>query len=219
MANAYSRRSTEYIELFGSMDPVHRADLNRVSAWADGLTGLVIDAGCGPGHWTNHLAARGIDVRGVDVVPEFIARARDSYPGMRFDIESLEELDAEPSSAGGVLSWYSLIHYEPEDIHTPLREFARVLRPGGGLLIGFFTWPTLERFPHAVVDAYRWPPLSLASELESAGFEVVETYERTETGARPQGAIVARRRLGAPPSRVTQNAYLSPTRGAAAEDG
>jgi len=193
--DAYSRRSAEYIDLFGSMEPVHRLDLDRVSAWADGLTGPVIDAGCGPGQWTNYLAARGIDVRGVDVVPEFIARARDSYPERRFDIGSLDELDAERSSTGGVLSWYSLIHYEPERIQTPLQEFARVLRPGGGLLVGFFTWPTLEKFAHAVVDAYRWPPLVFAAQLERAGFEVVETHERIEPGARPQGAILARRRL------------------------
>lgn len=92
-----------------------------------------------------------------------------------------------------MLSWYSLIHREPDDIQKPLQEFGRVLRPRGGLLIGFFSWPTLERFPHAVIDAYRWPVARLASEVEAAGFEVAETYERVEAGARPQGAIVARR--------------------------
>lgn len=190
--DSYSRRSAEYIQLFGSMEPVHHADLHLVSTWADGLTGPVIDAGCGPGHWTNHLASRGREVRGVDLVPEFIARARDAYPGIRFDVGAFDRLDARTSSVGGVLSWYSLIHYEPDGILTPLRELARVIRPGGGLLVGFFSWPSLERFPHAVVDAYRWPVSRLASEVEAAGFDVVETYERVEKGARPQGAIVAR---------------------------
>lgn len=194
--DAYARRSAEYIDLFGSMEPVHHADLHLVSAWADSLTGPVIDAGCGPGQWTDHLASHGMDVRGVDLVPEFISRARQSYPGIRFDVGGFDQLDAETSSIGGVLSWYSLIHREPDDIQTPLREFARVLRPGGGLLVGFFTWPTLERFPHAVVDGYRWPVPVLASEVEAAGFDVIETYERMQAGARPQGAILARRRAG-----------------------
>lgn len=197
VVDAYSRRSAEYIELFGSMTPVHHADLHLVSTWADGLTGPVIDAGCGPGHWTHHLASRGIDVRGVDPVPEFVSRARDAYPGIRFDLggfDDLDDLEAEPASVGGVLSWYSLIHCRPSEIQAPLRRFARIVRPGGGVLIGFFTWPTLERFPHAVVDAYRWPVPDLASQVEAAGFDVVETYERSETGARPQGAIVGRRR-------------------------
>ncbi|MDN4597269.1 class I SAM-dependent methyltransferase [Leifsonia virtsii] len=194
--DAYARRSAEYIDLFGSMEPVHPADLQLVTTWADSLEGPVIDAGCGPGQWTDHLASRGKDVSGVDLVPEFISRARRSYPGVRFDVGGFDRLDAETSSIGGVLSWYSLIHREPDDIRAPLREFARVLRPGAGLLVGFFTWPTLERFPHAVVDGYRWPVPLLASEVEAAGFDVVETYERTQSGARPQGAIVARRRSG-----------------------
>src|SRR5690349_9276738 len=114
--DAYARRSAEYIELFGSMEPVHHADRHLVSSWAEGLTGPVIDAGCGPGHWTNHLASRGKDARGVDLVPEFIHRARQTYPGIRFDVGGFDELDADTSSVGGVLSWYSLIHREPEDI-------------------------------------------------------------------------------------------------------
>lgn len=198
VADAYSRRSAEYIDLFGSMTPVHHADLHLVSAWAEGLSGPVIDAGCGPGQWTNYLVSRGNDARGVDLVPAFIARAREEYPGIRFDVGRLHQLNAGSASAAGVLSWYSLIHWEPNDIQTPLREFARVLRPGGGLMVGFFSWADLEPFPHAVIDAYRWPVSRLASEVEAAGFEIVETYERVQTGARPQGAIVARRPPGGP---------------------
>ncbi|WP_327063234.1 class I SAM-dependent methyltransferase [Leifsonia sp. Leaf336] len=94
VADAYTRRSAEYITLFGSMAPVHHADLHLVSTWADGLSGPVIDAGCGPGQWTNHLVSRGHDARGVDLVPAFIVRARKEYPGIRFDVGRLDDLDA-----------------------------------------------------------------------------------------------------------------------------
>ena len=39
-----------------------------------GLDGRVLDLGCGPGHWSAFLHARGADVTGVDQVPEFVER-------------------------------------------------------------------------------------------------------------------------------------------------
>lgn len=54
------------------------------------------------------------------------------YPDVSFDVGDFEALDAATDSLGGLLSWYSLIHQIPEEIQTPLAEFARVIRPGGG---------------------------------------------------------------------------------------
>lgn len=82
----------------------------------------------------------------------------------------------------------------------PLTEFARVIRPGGGLLVGFFEGPAVEPFDHAATTAYRWPTADFERELVVAGFEVIETHTRTSSGQRPHGAIVARRR-SAPRSR------------------
>lgn len=38
--------------------------------------GATLDVGCGPGRMSAHLAERGLDVTGVDVVPEAVAEAR-----------------------------------------------------------------------------------------------------------------------------------------------
>lgn len=194
VGDAYSHRSAEYSELFGSMDAVHPADRQLVSAWAGGIVGCVIDAGCGPGHWTNFLGECGIAARGVDLVPEFIDRARSTYPGVRFELGSLDTLDAATGTVGGVLSWYSLIHHEPGSMRIPLTEFGRVLRPGGALLIGFFEGQVIERFAHAVAPAYRWTVGGLGDELDAAGFDVVGTTARATAGRRPHAAITARRR-------------------------
>ena len=191
--DAYAQRSAEYIDLFGSMSSVDPRDRALVAEWADGLSGPVVDAGCGPGQWTAFLRERRLDARGVDQVPEFIERARKVHPSVPFSLGSLESLDAAPSSVGGVLAWYSLIHYAPEDVGRPLREFARVLRPGGGLLVGLFTWDEVGPFDHAVAPAWRWPVDAFAAELAAAGFEVEDTRSRADAVARPLGAIVARR--------------------------
>ncbi|MBO9625742.1 MAG: SAM-dependent methyltransferase, partial [Microbacterium sp.] len=128
------------------------------------------------------------------LVPSFIAHARTTYPGIRFDVESIELIDESPGSLGGVLSWFSTIHHEPRTIAAPLTEFARVLRPGGHLMLGFFTGSSIEAFDHAVVRAYRWPVRDLTDRLGEAGFDVVEAHQRDARGARSVGALVCERR-------------------------
>jgi SAM-dependent methyltransferase len=193
---AYSRRAREYAELCGSMSAVHPCDRQLVDTWADGVTGRVIDAGCGPGHWTSYLAQRGVAASGVDLSEGLIAHASAAHPQVSFEVGDVDELSAETGSLGGLLSWYSLIHHEPSTIQVPLTEYARVLRPGGGLLVGFFESPTIEKFDHAVLDAYRWPVAELSRELRVAGFDVIEAHTRTSASGkpRPHGAIVAHRR-------------------------
>jgi len=194
---SYALRAEEYTEQLGSMTSVHPSDVQLVQSWAASVDGPLLDAGCGPGHWTAFLAGSGIDARGVDRVPAFIEHARDRWPSLTFTVGDVDALADPADTYGGVLAWYSLIHHGPGSIGRPLEEFARVLRPGGQLLVGFFLGTEVEPFDHAVVTAYRWPAPALAKELTAAGFDVIEVHTRTNAGARPRphGAILARRRV------------------------
>lgn len=191
---AYAKRASEYVDALGSVNAMHHADRHLIEAWGTAASGRLIDAGCGPGHWTQHLAERGADIRGIDLVREFIDHARATHPGIRFDVESLESIDEPDAAIGGVLAWFSTIHHEPSDIGVSLAEFARMLRPGGTLLLGYFDADETEAFDHAITRAYRWRAGDLQQVLESAGFDVVEIHRRAEPGARPVGALIAERR-------------------------
>lgn len=199
VTTAYTRRAQEYADVLGTMDAVHPSDRALIETWADGIEGRVLDAGCGPGHWTAHLASRGLEIRGleirgIDLVPSFIAHARATHPGMRFDVGSIEQIDEPDASLGGILSWYSTIHHEPSRISLPLDEFARVLRAGGTLVLGYFDAPSTESFDHAVIGAYRWSAQELTDAVTEAGFDVVEAHRRSGPGHRPHGALVCERR-------------------------
>ncbi|MDQ0095170.1 class I SAM-dependent methyltransferase [Paeniglutamicibacter psychrophenolicus] len=194
--DAYCRRAEEYIQAVGSMDHVHRDDRELVLKKAKLADGLVLDAGCGPGHWTNFLQEHGAEVTGVDLAPAFVERARQRFPRVPFRDGSLEDLQVPDGSVAGILSWYSIIHTDPGDVGKILDEFARCLKPGGYLVAGFFEGPRLEAFDHQIVGAYRWPVHELSGALEDAGFSVRGVRTRTDPGRRPHGAILARKDLG-----------------------
>lgn len=193
VAAAYSARAAEYTSLFGSITSTHRADQQLVLSWAQGLSGKVIDAGCGPGQWTDFLHSAGASVEGVDLVPEFIETAKRNYPDAQFSLGSLERLPTADQSLAGILAWYSVIHTPPASVGAVLNEFARCIKPGGSLLLGFFEGPAMEQFPHAVTPAYFWPVEDMTARLQQAGFSVESTHSRVDPGARPHAAIVARR--------------------------
>jgi SAM-dependent methyltransferase len=108
------------------------------------------------------------------------------------DLE-LEQPSVELGGLGGILAWYSLIHTDPDRLDPLLAEFARAVRPGGGLAIGFFEGPALVPFDHAVTTAYFWPADLLSAHVERAGFTVTDTDVRTDPGTRRLGTILARR--------------------------
>jgi SAM-dependent methyltransferase len=192
--DAYAARSEEYAALFGTIDAAAEQDREYVLAWARGIEGRIVDLGCGPGQWTNYLHEDGLEVEGVDPVPEFVDIARQQYPAAAYHVGHADRISEADGSLGGVLAWYSLIHTHPDRIDALLTEIARCVRPDGGLAIGFFEGPELVPFDHAITTAYFWPVGALAERVEQAGFQVEGTRARSEPDARRQGSIVARRR-------------------------
>ena len=187
----YSARAVEYTALLGGIEQMDAIDRERIGQWADGIDGRILDAGCGPGHWTAFLAARGSDVEGIDLVPAFIETASATFPRLDYRVASLLDADVEHGSLGGVLAWYSLIHAEPEELPALLGAARRVLRDGGGLLLGFFDGVDGEAFPHAVTPARYWSITGMTAMLERAGFEAVDSDARVQDGRRPHASVGA----------------------------
>lgn len=158
------------------------------------LKGPVLDLGCGAGHLSGYLASLGANVMGIDLVPEFIAHALSHYPGPKFEVGTLTSLSHGDGSVAGVLTWYSLIHMDQDELKRAFGEIRRVLMPGGILVLGFFDGVEVEGFEHKVTAAFRWPVDALADRLSEQGFEEVERLQRPQRGGerRPHAALVAR---------------------------
>ncbi|WP_067436620.1 class I SAM-dependent methyltransferase [Nocardioides jensenii] len=196
VAAAYDERSDEYIERFGAVEQSALTDRATIEAWGDLVAGRILDAGCGPGHWSDLLAGDGRrEVVGVDASAAFIKSARQHFPGLPFARGDLAALPLAKRSVGGILSWFSIIHTAPEGVPAIMREFARVLTPGGSLLLGFFdTEAGVDAgvaFDHAVTTAYYWSAEALGELLTPHGFVVERAAARQDPGARRVGHLVA----------------------------
>ncbi|TWF78746.1 methyltransferase family protein [Pseudonocardia hierapolitana] len=95
--------------------------------------GVAVDAACGTGRFSALLAARGHRVIGVDSSPEMLARARANVAGADFRSGELAALPVADTSADLVTCGLALSHVP--NLRPAFTEFARVLRPGGHLVI------------------------------------------------------------------------------------
>ncbi|QTE29402.1 class I SAM-dependent DNA methyltransferase [Pengzhenrongella sicca] len=192
---AYSERAAEYAAALGSISAMDPLDVRFISEWAARCRGPLVDAGCGPGHWTHLLTELGADVEGVDLVPAFVELARTRFPTASYRVARLDALGTPDQNAAGILAWYSLIHLEPVRVPAVLDEFRRCLRDDGTLVLGFFASARLEPFPHAFTTAYSWPVDELTQHVENAGFVVRHAHTRPNP-ARPDrqhGVLLADR--------------------------
>jgi SAM-dependent methyltransferase len=127
----YAAWSATYDEpgnpLIGTEQPVVWALLDEAPP------GRALDAACGTGRHARHLADGGHAVVGVDGSPEMLARAQTQVPAGGFTQGDLHDLPL--PSAGFDLVVCSLAFDHVPDLRAPVAELARVLRPGGRLVL------------------------------------------------------------------------------------
>jgi SAM-dependent methyltransferase len=143
----------------------------------------VLDVGCGPGHLTSRLAARGFDATGIDLDPAMIERAVARGAGgntaVSYRAADVADLPFEDDSFDLVVSTLSMHHWT--EAAAGLAEIGRVARPTGRVLI-WDLGPGAPFHRHApdptkstghgpveIVGAerWRWPgPLSLTQRIE-----------------------------------------------------
>jgi ubiquinone/menaquinone biosynthesis C-methylase UbiE len=91
--------------------------------------GVALDAACGTGRHAAKLAELGHRVIGVDTTSAMLDVARAKVPDAEFRTGRLEALPIEDASVDLLTCTLALTHVE--ELGPVMREFARVLRPGG----------------------------------------------------------------------------------------
>lgn len=93
----------------------------------------VLDVACGAGKLVREIAPRVERVVGVDLAPAMIERARAETPGVEFEVAPADSLPFEDGEFTAVITTTAFHHFP--DPQAAVREMARVLAPGGRLVI------------------------------------------------------------------------------------
>lgn len=152
----------------------------------------VLEVACGTGHVTGLLQALGFTVVACDLTPAMMEQARDRYAGrvpkIRFVRADATRLPFAATTFDLVVSTRFLHLFDSSGQTTVLGEMARVLRPGGRLLVDFDNWSSRWLFavPYALynllrhrrlapADTYYNRPAATANVLNRLGLETVRT--------------------------------------------
>jgi uncharacterized protein len=95
--------------------------------------GAVLDVGCGPGQIGAYLAHHGRTVFGVDLSENMTRLASSRLSGAV--VADMRALPLRTGSVSDIVSFYSVIHLPKAELGAALREFTRVLQPGGHALV------------------------------------------------------------------------------------
>jgi SAM-dependent methyltransferase len=188
----YDIVAEDYATLIPDLSAETSLDVAMIDDFAgrclDARISPVADVGCGTGRVSAHLAARGVDIFGVDLSPGMIDVARRTHPRLRFQVGAMEDLPIQDAALGGLLAWYSLIHTAPSRLPAVVSEFARILKPGGWLLTAFQTGEgqRVERstaYGHTVtMTHYRHAAQQVISVLDTGGFNLHTQLHRSPEG-------------------------------------
>lgn len=203
--SAYDALATRHLDRISTQLRSKPFDRAMLAVFADVVLnvggGAVVDVGCGAGAVTNHLAALGLSVRGLDLSPVMLDHGRRAYPHISFEEGSMTDLDLPDGALAGIVAWYSIIHTPPEALPAVFAELARVLAPGGSMLLAFQIGdePAVRT---AMVDGlaveltfYRSSIGRVADLVHAAGLEVQMqmTREPDDTELCPQACVLVRK--------------------------
>ena len=110
--------------------------LEQPAVWSvlDSLApGRALDAACGTGRHTRRLVELGFQVLGVDLTPEMLEQAAADIPRASFRVGDLRAMPAADQQFDVVVCGLALSHLA--DLRAGVAELARVLRPGGRLVV------------------------------------------------------------------------------------
>ena len=183
----------------GPMAPLHRMNPLRV-AWITrrlrrhfpaGLTGEILDIGCGAGLLTEALAKAGFPVLGLDAAPAAIAAAKAHASGqdlpLRYRAGRIETL-IEEQMTFPVITALEVIEHVPDPARF-LAGLTAALKPGGLLVVSTLnrtlrSWLTAKIGAEYIarllpIGTHDWrqfiPPRDLSAMAASAGLRTIDS--------------------------------------------
>jgi SAM-dependent methyltransferase len=149
-----------------------------VRLWEAGLAGhrvegpiRVLEPACGSANDHRFLAATGLarflDYTGFDLSEQNVVNARALFPGARFEVGNVFDIDAPDQAFDHVFLHDLFEHLSPAGLERAVAEVCRVAR--SGLCLGFFQMDETDEHVIRPVEEYHFNTLSLARMLDLFG--------------------------------------------------
>lgn len=153
----------------------------------------ILDIACGTGVSSVALAALGSEVVGADFSPGMIAEAqklRGGTPGVSFQLADATSLPFADNAFDAVTISYGLRNVV--DTEQALREFLRVTKPGGRLVICEFSTPpnTLLRTGYRFYNEYLLPLVAHVASSNASAYSYLSESIRDWPDQRALAALV-----------------------------
>lgn len=132
--------SATYDRIAADWDKDHRED----TWWIEDLERLLkllperarfLDYGCGPGHKSAYLVARGYPVLGIDFSQEMVRIAETSAPHARFKVADMRNPVNVDEQFDCIAAFASFLHLRKREVPGVLAHARRLLSPGGLIYI------------------------------------------------------------------------------------
>ena len=135
---AYNKAAQKYYDLFyNELDkkPFDKEFIDTFLSYFNGES-IICDVGCGPcGHIENYVLQKGIKIIGVDISEKCIEIARKQFPEIHFEVGDFSNLKYNDNHFDGLISYYSIIDTPKIYVDKIMKEFNRVLKKNGLLLL------------------------------------------------------------------------------------
>lgn len=183
---AYNKAAQKYYDLF--YDELEKKEFDRkfLNDYLKYLKAgsVICSAGCGPcGHIENYISEKGFKVVGIDISEKCIGIAKEHYPEIQFEVGDFTKMKYEDEHFDGLISYYSIIDTPVQYLNEVLKEFKRVLKKDGYLLI-VVKEGAKEGYEEDLLGIKTKIYYSLFTKeqienaLAKAGFEIVRTVKR-----------------------------------------
>ncbi len=154
----------------------------------------LLDVGIGGGGLLARLADKGPRyLAGADISAPVVERARRRFRGRAEIVQAGAETVPFPDGSFDGVTSVSVLHFWA-DLDPPMREIARLLRPGGRLVLVFEPPEALRRWPGHVHGFHLWEVEQVIAAAERAGFRL--DARREGAGFKPDFFVGLRFRKG-----------------------
>ncbi len=127
----YEKMGNKYLKNIKSLTPTEFYDFVKLLQ----PKSKILDVGCAGGRDSKRFRQRNFNVFGIDLVDSFLKEARKNVFGVKFIKMDMRKLEFPENYFDAIWANAVLLHLKKKDVPKTLREFHRVLRPGGKLQI------------------------------------------------------------------------------------